>query len=89
MSVQIPLKNGHVLKLNEFDVVIDETIGIGSSSLVYNAHYFDRLSLKHRIRLKELFPKNGGCIRTEDGSVSGGITQKSADRFCKAARTQW
>lgn len=88
MSVRIPLKNGHTLDLNGSDIIIDETIGMGGSSIVYNAHYFDQLDLKHRIRLKELFPQNCGCVRAEDGSVTGEIPQESKERFCRASQTQ-
>ncbi len=88
MKTRTPLEKGYILHLSEHDLIIDDIIGFGGGSIVYNAHYVDRQYVFHRLRIKELFPQNTDCFRLDDGSLSGQIPEKYISRFKNAACVQ-
>lgn len=81
MDKRMVLDIGYKLKLN-VEYMIEEIVGRGGSSIVYDASYKDNLGLSHKTRIKEFYPYNLKLTRKEkDGSLI--VLSEEEDSFEK------
>ncbi len=84
MDKRIALDKGYVLEFKDDSFIIDGEIGRGGSCIVYDAHYYDNLHLKQRVRIKECYPVgvainrlNNGLIQVEDDEEAFALAKKA------------
>lgn len=74
LDARIPLKTGEKLKSeNGTEYEIEKLIGKGANCLVYDATYEDKVCVKHKVRVKELFPIHIPLEREFDGRITGDV----------------
>lgn len=69
-DMRIALCSGYEMNLSEGRRVrITEEVGRGAGCMVYDAVYWDRIQVKHKIRIKECYPNHILLIREETGDL--------------------
>lgn len=79
-DMRIALDSGYEMKLSgDRKVRITEEVGRGAGCIVYDAVYWDRIHVKHKIRVKECYPNDIKLCREGDGK----LLQLSSENFVK------
>lgn len=69
-DMRIALDSGYEMKLSgDRKVRITEEVGRGAGCIVYDAVYWDRIHVKHKIRVKECYPNDIKLCRKGDGKL--------------------